>query len=162
MTSNLKEAGCEEHTNSRANLWSDEQKSHIRLCMRIRLLSKSKSNNYTESCIINETDGVKIDFMPEIATDGKELIDWITDQDWSDGNVGMFGGSYLGYTQLVVAGQAPEGLKAIFPEVVAMDGYSTEMRPGGVFCQQYSTEDIQTLYEMPFISRQPERLQSRF
>ena len=92
--------------------------------------------------------GVKIDFMPEIATDGKELIDWITDQDWSDGNVGMFGGSYLGYTQLVVAGQAPEGLKAIFPEVVAMDGYSTEMRPGGVFCQQYSTEDIQTLYEM--------------
>ena len=23
-----KEAGCEEHTNSRANLWSDEQKSH--------------------------------------------------------------------------------------------------------------------------------------
>lgn len=92
--------------------------------------------------------GVKIDFMPEMATDGKELIDWITTQDWSDGNVGMFGGSYLGYTQLVVAGQNPEGLKAIFPEVVAMDGYSTEMRPGGVFCQQYSTVDYQTLYEM--------------
>ena len=56
-TSNLKEAGCEKHTNSRANLWSDEQKSHIRLCMRIRLLTKSKSNNYTESCMINEADG---------------------------------------------------------------------------------------------------------
>ena len=41
-TSNLKEAGCEEHTNSRANLWSDEQKSHIRLCMRVRLQCKSK------------------------------------------------------------------------------------------------------------------------
>ena len=56
-TSNLKEAGCEEHTNSRANLWSDGQKSHKRLCMRIRLLHKSKSNNYTESCMINEADG---------------------------------------------------------------------------------------------------------
>ena len=56
-TSNLKEAGCEEHTNSRANLWSDGQKSHKRLCMRIRLLYKSKSNNYTESCMINEADG---------------------------------------------------------------------------------------------------------
>ena len=54
---NLKEAGCEEHTNSWANLWSDEQKSHIRLCMRIRLPTKSKSNNYTESCMINEADG---------------------------------------------------------------------------------------------------------
>ena len=57
MRWNLKEAGCEEHTNSWANLWSDEQKSHIRLCMRIRLLIKSKSNNYTESCVINEADG---------------------------------------------------------------------------------------------------------
>ncbi|MCD8110462.1 MAG: CocE/NonD family hydrolase [Clostridiales bacterium] len=92
--------------------------------------------------------GVKIDFMPEIGTDGAELIDWIADQDWSDGNVGMFGGSYLGYSQLVTAAQDPEALKAIFPEVVAMDGFSTEMRPGGVFCELYSSEDIQTLYEM--------------
>ena len=30
MRRNLKEAGCEEHTNSWANLWSDEQKSHMR------------------------------------------------------------------------------------------------------------------------------------
>ena len=37
-------------------LRSDEQKSHMRLCMRVRLLSKSKPNNYTESCMINETD----------------------------------------------------------------------------------------------------------
>ena len=54
---NLKEAGCEEHTNSRANLWSDGQKSHMRLCMGVRLHAKSKPNNYTESCMINEADG---------------------------------------------------------------------------------------------------------
>ena len=57
MTTNLKEAGCEEQTNSWANLWSDEQKSHIRSCMRVRLHSKSKPDNYTESCMINEADG---------------------------------------------------------------------------------------------------------
>ena len=54
---NLKEAGCEEHTNSWANLWSDEQESHMRSCMRVRLLFKLKPNNYTESCMINEADG---------------------------------------------------------------------------------------------------------
>lgn len=92
--------------------------------------------------------GTKIDFMPEIATDGKQLVDWIAEQNWSDGNVGMFGGSYLGYSQLVTAGQKPKALKAIFPEVVAMDGYSSEIRPGGVFCELYSTQDLQTLFEM--------------
>ena len=57
MRWNLKEAGCEEHTNSRANLWSDEQKSHMRSCTRVRLPTKLKLNNYTESCMIDEADG---------------------------------------------------------------------------------------------------------
>ena len=57
MRWNLKETGCEEHTNSWANLWSDGQKSHIRLCMRVRLHIKLKPNSYTESCMINEADG---------------------------------------------------------------------------------------------------------
>ena len=39
-----------------ANLWSDEQKPHIRLYMRVRLPHKPKPNNYTESCMINEAD----------------------------------------------------------------------------------------------------------
>ena len=56
MRWNRKEAGCEEHTNSWANLWSDEQKSHIRLSMRVRLHNKSKPNNYTESCMVNVAD----------------------------------------------------------------------------------------------------------
>ena len=40
MRWNLKEAGCGEPTNPRANLWSDGQKSHIRLYMRVSLLDK--------------------------------------------------------------------------------------------------------------------------
>ena len=56
VTSNLKEAGYEEDINSWANLWSDEQKSHMRLCMMIRLPYKPKSDNYTQSDMINEAD----------------------------------------------------------------------------------------------------------
>lgn len=91
--------------------------------------------------------GVKIDFRPEFATDGKQIVDWIARQDWSTGKVGMFGGSYLGYMQLVVGAEQPEALKAIFPEVVSFDGFSSEIRPGGTWVKLYSTEDFQTLYE---------------
>ena len=56
MRWNLEEAGYGENTNLWANLWSDEQKSHIRLCTRVRLQFKSKPNNYTESCMINVAD----------------------------------------------------------------------------------------------------------
>ena len=53
---NLKEAGCGEPTNPRANLWSDEQKPHTRFCMRVRLHSKPKPDNYTESYRIDAAD----------------------------------------------------------------------------------------------------------
>lgn len=57
MRWNLKEAGCGEHTNPWANLWSDGQKSHNRLCMRVRLPYKLKPDNYTESCMVDVADG---------------------------------------------------------------------------------------------------------
>lgn len=54
---NLKEARCGESTNPRANLWSDGQKSYIRLYMRVNLLIKMKPNSYTESGTVNTADG---------------------------------------------------------------------------------------------------------
>ena len=54
---NLKEAGCGEPINPRANLWSDEQKPHIRLYMRVSLHSETKPDSYTESCEVNAADG---------------------------------------------------------------------------------------------------------
>ena len=53
---NLKEAGCGEHTNPWANLWSDEQKSHKRPCVRVRLQYKPKPNNYTELRMVDVAD----------------------------------------------------------------------------------------------------------
>ena len=35
--------------------------------------------------------------------DGDDTLSWIARQPWSDGNVGMTGGSYLGYVQWAAA-----------------------------------------------------------
>ncbi len=91
--------------------------------------------------------GTKIDFMPKLAEDGFELVNWIEEQNWSAGNVGMFGGSYLGYSQLITAGQTPKALKCIVPEVVLVDGFTGEIRPGGIFLWAYSQLDMQKYLE---------------
>ena len=47
--------------------------------------------------------------------DGFDTVEWIAEQVWCDGNVGMIGGSYTGQTQWFAASQAPKALKAIIP-----------------------------------------------
>ncbi|MFQ8842096.1 MAG: hypothetical protein ACLR8P_15460 [Clostridium fessum] len=56
MRWNLKEAGCGELTNPRANLWSDGQKPYRRPYMRVSLRHKTKPDSYTESCAVNAAD----------------------------------------------------------------------------------------------------------
>ena len=77
--------------------------------------------------------GWLLDFMPEIWSDGKEVVDWIANQSWSNGNVGMMGGSYLGWSQLATASHAPAALKCIMPTVVPLEGYTGEVYPGGIY-----------------------------
>ncbi|MYH10362.1 MAG: CocE/NonD family hydrolase [Gemmatimonadales bacterium] len=71
-------------------------------------------------------------FSESETTDAVELIEWLASQPWSDGNVGMYGGSYLGITQYMAASRNPPALKAIFPDVAALDMYDL-MYPGGVY-----------------------------
>jgi putative CocE/NonD family hydrolase len=49
--------------------------------------------------------------------DADTLIDWIARQPWSDGRVGMFGGSYSGFAQWAAAKHMPKALKALMPAV---------------------------------------------
>lgn len=71
-------------------------------------------------------------FSEAETADGLELVAWFAGQPWCDGNVGMFGGSYLGITQYMAASGGPEALKAIFPNVAALDIYDL-VYPGGIF-----------------------------
>src|SRR5438876_4737152 len=49
--------------------------------------------------------------------DANSVIDWIATQPWNDGQVGMMGGSYAGFTQWAAAKLSNEHLKTIVPVV---------------------------------------------
>ncbi len=50
-----------------------------------------------------------------MAQDFHDLVEWAAGQDWSDGNVGATGVSYLALTQWLGAAENPPHLKAIIP-----------------------------------------------
>jgi len=64
--------------------------------------------------------------------DAAALIDWIVRQPWSDGRVGMFGGSYEGFTQWATLKQMPKALKAVMMGAPAAPGLDVPME-GNVF-----------------------------
>ncbi|HEV2703078.1 MAG TPA: CocE/NonD family hydrolase [Steroidobacteraceae bacterium] len=53
------------------------------------------------------------------AEDANTVIDWISKQRWSDGQVGMYGGSYEGFTQWAAAKKPNPALKTIVPYVAS-------------------------------------------
>ena len=65
--------------------------------------------------------------------DGFDTVDWIYDQPWCDGNIGMIGRSYVGYTQWMAAADRPRGLKAIVPISPQTDTYRGFPFVNGVF-----------------------------
>jgi len=65
------------------------------------------------------------------ATDTYEVIDWISKQDWSNQKVGMYGGSYVGFTQWAAAkNKVHPALKTIVPSVAAAPGIAEPMENG--------------------------------
>jgi predicted acyl esterase len=66
------------------------------------------------------------------SADAATLIDWISTQPWSDGRVGMHGGSYSGFTQWAAAKRMPKALKALYGGASAAPGIDVPME-GNVF-----------------------------
>jgi len=64
--------------------------------------------------------------------DGHDSAEWAAHQPWASGRVGMFGASYVGYTQWAAAATQPPSLKAIVPEVTFCDPYTIAYH-GGAF-----------------------------
>lgn len=64
--------------------------------------------------------------------DADAVIEWIAKQPWSDGRVGMYGGSYNGFTQWAAAKHRPKALRALMPSVTAAPGIDVPME-GNVF-----------------------------
>lgn len=64
--------------------------------------------------------------------DGYDTVEWIADQPWCDGNVGMIGSSHRAIVQTQAALHQPPHLKAICPEQGPTNIYLHEAREGGV------------------------------
>jgi uncharacterized protein len=59
--------------------------------------------------------------------DAAALIEWIARQPWSDGQVGMYGGSYSGMTTWAATKRAPSALKAIMVGAPVAPGVDVPM-----------------------------------
>jgi putative CocE/NonD family hydrolase len=59
----------------------------------------------------------------QVGRDGYDLVEWIAQQPWSNGQVAMYGGSYVGMTQWRTAAQHPPHLAAIAPYVAIYPGW---------------------------------------
>lgn len=73
-----------------------------------------------------------MEFSPEEVEDGREIVDWIISQPWSNQKVGSTGISYLGTTaEMLLVNQHPN-VKACIPRSSIFDLYNDIAFPGGV------------------------------
>ncbi len=64
--------------------------------------------------------------------DGFDTVEWAAHQTWSDGQVGMFGSSFVGYTQWAAAVMQPPALKTIIPGFTFSDPHATIFHSGAL------------------------------
>ena len=79
----------------------------------------------------------------------KAVVDFLGSRDWSNGNVGMIGGSYDGTTQIAAAVEQPKHLKAIIPQV-AIDRWYDYAYGGGIRYLLNSEEPADEGFDTPF------------
>src|SRR5208337_4058753 len=79
------------------------------------------------------------DWYPFIheAEDGYDTVEWAAALPYSDGRVGMFGGSYVGATQMLAATAHPPHLAGICPVVTASNYHDGWTYQGGAFEQWF-------------------------
>ena len=71
--------------------------------------------------------------------DAYDVIDWISRQPWSNGKVGMFGGSYEGFTQWAsMKHRVHPALKTIVPSAAVVPGFDTPTENGIFQSFQYA------------------------
>src|SRR3546814_7895528 len=70
-------------------------------------------------------------FGEDEQADYGEVVDWVTQQAFCDGRIGVYGVSYLGITAIITAAQNHPAVKAAFPIVPIGDGYRDIVFTGG-------------------------------
>lgn len=78
------------------------------------------------------SDGVSKPFHGE-GEDGYDTLEWIAQQPWSNGKIGMGGGSYMGMAQWYCATHGSAHLTCMAPRIAACDHVADMLAPGGAF-----------------------------
>lgn len=73
------------------------------------------------------------------SADGYDTVEWAAKLAQSNGKVGMFGGSYVGATQMLAAMAVPPHLVSIFPYVTASEYYDGWTYQNGAWMQWFSS-----------------------
>src|SRR5271163_4825789 len=72
------------------------------------------------------------------SVDGYDTVEWAAALPYSNGKVGMFGGSYVGATQMLAALASPPHLAGICPAVTASNYHDGWTYQGGAFEQWFN------------------------
>jgi hypothetical protein len=74
------------------------------------------------------SDGIALDeYTADETRDGHDAVEWLAAQPWCNGNVGMWGISYGGFTSIQVAALRPPHLRAIVPMYATDDRYTDDV-----------------------------------
>ncbi|TYP75306.1 CocE/NonD family hydrolase [Aquimarina intermedia] len=122
------------------NIWGPDYE----VMLNPKVISTLVSNGYAITMVdmrgTGSSTGNSAALDPIHIQDSKEVLQWIAEQDWSNGNIGMMGLSYYGWSQFAAASTKSPHLKAIAPEVIFYDAYSEAIRPGGIYATKWLTE----------------------
>ncbi len=71
--------------------------------------------------------------------DGYDTVEWAAKLSGSNGKVGMYGGSYVGATQMLAAISKPPHLVAVFPYITASEYYEGWTYQSGALMQWFAS-----------------------
>ena len=75
-----------------------------------------------------DSEGVLLDeYLPQEQDDGLEVLEWIAEQRWCTGSVGMIGFSWGGFNGLQIAARRPPQLKAVISMYSTDDRYADDV-----------------------------------
>jgi len=81
---------------------------------------------------IGNSEGQFVHWSKALGRDGYDTVEWIANQEWSNGHVGLAGNSYLAISQWFIAAERPPHLFAIAPWEGFSDVFHESVCPGGI------------------------------
>lgn len=94
---------------------------------------------------VGHSEGDVSNFGLQDGRDGYDFIEWVAQQSWCSGKVGMFGNSGVGMVQWRVAAEQPPHLACIAVWEGTGDMYRESFAPGGIPCPKFNNNITETV-----------------